>query len=848
MKGLFTMMFICCFIPWAKAQLAGNSLQLKANGNYVSVVDAASASLNDTMTIEMMLYFRCNNGQSTMLATKGWCGSNWSYYFSVYDQKLRFARWNTAQTGCAGNHALFESTDSIEVNTWTHVAVRIVDLTVDFFIDGVNVGSTLISGTNGDGFRASSQPIRIGAYLNLSNVFQSTPLANIDEFRIWHTSRTDAELVANKDQELVGNEVGLVAYYKLNEVGSGAGISVANSALGSVLPNGTSNGSASNILFTDNALILNSLPTCDPVLWLKADAGAYTNAGINLASDGQPVQQWNDQSGNAFHCSQADLSKRPIWQASAFYGKPALWFDGVNGNYWLENATQTPVGTAGMPRTYFVVAKASCDANGYAGGHLFTNRRSPNASTLEFVQNGSGIYHGGNFCCNHPAVTNVNFDEGRLQPFVATWRTSGTNTNLDFWFNGVSKTTVNANFVADNGNAGYCVGDRRDVFQFDNPTGGYDWQGHIAEIIVYNYALTNKQRVAVENYLKSKYKSNLPTIFTAMPDTSTFSTQTLNDAVWEHSFNSGQSNEIIASVKDYCLDLGLRSDTVYVEPTAMIIGTSYAMRRHYVVNTSLNPVGTKRVRLYYSNDDFADLQSVVPSLNSHAQLSVTKYDGPSEDGVFQSAGGNLTWIPSSAITTGSLLGQRYLEFDVDGFSEFWIHAGNTPLPLDLISFTGTIKHQTAELQWQTANMIDVKGFEVEKSMNATSFTTLGFIEATSAKDYHFVDARCYDKNNYYRLKMIDHDQRIIYSNVIHLLNTDQMELAIYPNPVNDELHIVTSTPSFSYTLIDWYGKILLKGVSHSNSALLPTLSLSNGVYLIKVDNGITFKTIKFRKQ
>ena len=836
MKGLFTCIFLCCFIPFAKAQLAGNSIQLKANGNYISVVDAASASLNDTMTIEMMLYYRCNNSQSTMLVTKGWCGSNWSYYFSVFDQKLRFARWNTAQTGCAGNHAIFESTDSIEVNTWTHVAVRIVDLNVDFFIDGAHAGSSLISGTNGDGFRASSQPLRIGAYLNLSSVYQNTPLANIDEFRIWHTARTDAELLANRDQELVGNEAGLIAYYKLNETGSGAGISVANSATGSPLPNGTSNGTASNILFTNNTLVQNTLPTCDPVLWLKADAGAYTNAGITLASDGQPVQQWNDQSGNAYHCAQADISKQPIWQANAFYGKPALWFDGVNGNYWLENATQTPVATAGMPRTYFVVAKAACDASGYAGGHLFTNRRSPNASTLEFVKNGSGIYHGGNFCCNHPEVSNVNFDDGRLQPFVATWRTGGTNTNLDFWFNGASKTTVNANFVADNGNAGYCVGDRRDAYQFDNPTGGYDWQGHIAEIIVYNYALTNKQRAAVENYLKTKYKANLPTVFTSMPNTSTFSTQTLNDAVWEHSFNTSQSNEIIASVKDYCLDLGVRSDTVYVEPTAIMVGTAYAMRRHYVVSTSLNPVGTKRVRLYYSNDDFTDLQSMVPSLNSHTLLCVTKYDGPNEDGVFQSAGGNLTLIPSSAITIGTLFGQRYLEFDVDGFSEFWIHTGNTPLPLDLISFSGIVKHQTAQLHWQTANMVNVRGFEVEKSSDAASFTSIGFVEATSASDYQFVDMRCYDKRNYYRLKMIDHDQHIAYSNVIHLLNTDQMELAIFPNPACHTLQLVgvDMQNGMDVKIYSMDGKLVATFLSSSTT--IDVSKLKAGMYFIQLNN------------
>ncbi|MBK7692652.1 MAG: T9SS type A sorting domain-containing protein [Bacteroidetes bacterium] len=846
-----TILFIFAVLAYGSslAQLEGNSVQLKADGNFISITDASSVSLNDTMTIEMMLYFRCNNGQSTHLITKGWCGSTWSFYFSIFANKLRLGRWHTGLAGCAaGAQALFESTDSIEVNTWTHVAVRIVDLNVEFFIDGVNAGSTLLSGTNGDGFHTSNQPLRIGNYVNLGGSNTGTPKANIDEVRLWHTARTDAELLANMNQELVGNEPGLKAYFKLNETGSGAGISVLNSAVGSPLPNGTTTGTAANIFFTNNTTIQNSLPTCDPVLWLKADAGAYTNAGVTLALDGQSIQQWNDQSANAYHCAQADASKRPIWQANAFYGKPALWFDGVNGNYWLENATQTPVATAGMPRTYFVVAKAACEATGYAGGHLFTNRRSPNASTLEFVKNGASIFHGGNFCCNHPEVTNVNFDEGRLQPFVGTWRTAGTNTNLDFWFNGISKITANANFVADNGNPGYCVGDRRDAFQFDSPNGAYDWQGHIAEIIVYNYALSNKQRLLVENYLKNKYKAALPAIFTGTPNTSTYSTNILNDAVWDHSYNSVNNTEVIASVKDNCLDLGTRNDTVYAEPTAGLYNGQRYMRRHYVINTSLNPVGTKRVRLYYTNADFADLQSYEPSLNNHNQLVVTKYDGPNEDGIFNPAGGSITFIPSAQITTGTAFGQRYLECNVDGFSEFWIHTGNAPLPLDIISFSGTLQNNMAQLQWETANMVNVKGFDVEKSIDASTFASIGFVAATAANTYRLTDPHCYDRNNYYRLKIIDIDDQFTYSNTITVLNTSKVDISIFPNPVRNELKMVSSTPNFTYTILDIYGHEVMSGYSNSTSVEVPTISLSKGMYVVQIETTTEHKTIKFVKE
>ena len=52
----------------------------------------------------------------------------------------------------------------------------------------------------------------------------------IDDVRVWNTIRTQAEIQNNMNKELLGSETGLVAYYKMNEVGKGNGITVNNSA------------------------------------------------------------------------------------------------------------------------------------------------------------------------------------------------------------------------------------------------------------------------------------------------------------------------------------------------------------------------------------------------------------------------------------------------------------------------------------------------------------------------------------------------------------------------------------------------------------------------------------------
>lgn len=76
--------------------------------------------------------------------------------------------------------------------------------------------------------------------------------------------------------------------------------------------------------------LYNSFPSIfDPLsvsgckLWLKADAG-ITKDGSNL------VSQWDDQSGQANHVTQATGTNQPLWVDAAYASKPTIRFDGVD--------------------------------------------------------------------------------------------------------------------------------------------------------------------------------------------------------------------------------------------------------------------------------------------------------------------------------------------------------------------------------------------------------------------------------------------------------------------------------------------------------------------------------------
>jgi hypothetical protein len=71
-------------------------------------------------------------------------------------------------------------------------------------------------------------------------------------------------------------------------------------------------------------------------LWVKSDTGVYTDAGVTPATHGQSVQQWNDQSGNGRHLTQATAGNRPVYQTSAntLNALPSLQFSSGSSQFF----------------------------------------------------------------------------------------------------------------------------------------------------------------------------------------------------------------------------------------------------------------------------------------------------------------------------------------------------------------------------------------------------------------------------------------------------------------------------------------------------------------------------------
>jgi hypothetical protein len=205
-------------------------------------------------------------------------------------------------------------------------------------------------------------------------------------------------------------------------------------------------------------------------MWLKADA--------IVGSDGDLLTSWNDSSANNYDVGNFGGADRPTLKTNIVNGNPVVRFDGV-GNF-LANASSIGVS---QPNTVFIVAKKDAAGTNARWSESYPPAPSPQILYLDTsgyfsLYAGSGIVQ--------DAVNRA----GAFHVFTGILNGASSHTYVD----GTLKASGNpgTNGV---GNVGMMV---------DAGTSEFN-SGDIAEILIYNSALSNTDRGNVEAYLKAKY-------------------------------------------------------------------------------------------------------------------------------------------------------------------------------------------------------------------------------------------------------------------------------------------------------------------------------------------------------
>jgi len=178
----------------------------------------------------------------------------------------------------------------------------------------------------------------------------------------------------------------------------------------------------------------------------------------------------------------------------------------------------------------------------------------------------------------------------------------------------------------------------------------------------------------------------------------------------------------------------------------------------------------------------------------------------------------------------------------------------TVLPLNLLSFVATKEGNSVKLNWNTTGEKNIKEFMVERSNSDGSYLSIGRVNAINnslKNNYQLIDGKPHAGINYYRLKIVDQNGLITYSNIQDIEFTDGNLFKLYPNPAGSTIQM-DANDQFSlierYSIFDSMGhlKMDVKNL-HSSSVIIDISSLQQGVYYAKI-NGISGQQyVKFIK-
>lgn len=217
-----------------------------------------------------------------------------------------------------------------------------------------------------------------------------------------------------------------------------------------------------------------SIPTTGLHLWLRADSGVTASGGR--------ISRWLDQSGNARHAYMTTASRQPYLISGALNGKPVVRFYGAESMN-LEVPAQP------SSFTVFVVGKNNKTSESFSmilgpGGSYPNNQlRWENGSQALFVGTGN----------NMPVITS---NIGNTRTYHA----------LSARYNGSSMSVYrDGNLVSTHS---FTTSGPWTLASVGSWYSSYFMIGELAEVIVYDRALSDSERGTVNSHLRSKY--NLP--------------------------------------------------------------------------------------------------------------------------------------------------------------------------------------------------------------------------------------------------------------------------------------------------------------------------------------------------
>ncbi len=183
--------------------------------------------------------------------------------------------------------------------------------------------------------------------------------------------------------------------------------------------------------------------------------------------------------------------------------------------------------------------------------------------------------------------------------------------------------------------------------------------------------------------------------------------------------------------------------------------------------------------------------------------------------------------------------------------ELTLASSNSVLPLQWISVEASRGNNVTYIKWTTANEVNCKYYQVQKSSDATTWTNIGNTIAASnyvaLNDYSLIDAALLYSTTYYRIVQMDVNGKMNYSSIVSVKDNGKDEISVFPIPAVSVVNVRANnnTTIKRIKLFDAGGKLLMVKEGSNNALYSFAISnLSSGFYLLSIEtnNGKTTKS------
>jgi len=190
------------------------------------------------------------------------------------------------------------------------------------------------------------------------------------------------------------------------------------------------------------------------------------------------------------------------------------------------------------------------------------------------------------------------------------------------------------------------------------------------------------------------------------------------------------------------------------------------------------------------------------------------------------------------------------------FDNFALNANApAPLPVTFLGIVANREKNIVNLKWDVASEENVREYQVEKSIDGSTFNKAGSVTAQNKPIYKYADLSANGGTLYYRLKSVDIDGRYKYSPIIKLVNNDSYSnlLRAYPSPARTQVTLqhkkLNANAKLAVCTMDGRVVKVLTPANGASNTVIDISSLTPGMYVLRLENANgKIETTSFVKQ